>query len=98
MSLAEWRRDRLEQAAREGEIVKLTGPRSIATPGPAPFQPNRVELDVDEEAVTARLAAALERFDDDIAAAILAGGISYRRAEATQQQRDVARRAQAAGA
>lgn len=98
MSLAEWRRDRLEQAAREGEIVKLTGPRSIATPGQAPFQPNRVELNVDEEAVAAKLAAALERFDDDIAAAILTGAISLRRAEATQEQRNMARRAEAAGA
>ncbi|MEX8031697.1 hypothetical protein AB6V29_01530 [Microbacterium sp. 20-116] len=94
MSLAEWRRDRLEQAAREVEIVKLTGPRSITTP----FQPNRVGMNVDEDAAAARLAAALERFDDDIAAAILPGAISYRPAEATQEQRDVARRAKAAGA
>jgi len=98
VSLTGWRRDRLEQAARAGEVVKLTGPRSIATPGRAPFQPNRVELDVDEAAVAAQLAAALERFDDDIATAILTGAVSLRRAEATQEQRNLARRASEAGA
>lgn len=34
MSLTAWRRDRLEEAARRGEVIKLTGPRSLATPGP----------------------------------------------------------------
>lgn len=29
----EWMRDRLEQAARLGQVVKLTGPRSISDPG-----------------------------------------------------------------
>ncbi|WDH77910.1 hypothetical protein PTQ19_10290 [Microbacterium esteraromaticum] len=30
--LADWRRARLEQASARGEVVKLTGPRSISTP------------------------------------------------------------------
>lgn len=33
MATVEWMRDRLEQAARDGEVVKLTGPRSISDPG-----------------------------------------------------------------
>jgi hypothetical protein len=62
VSLAEWRQGRLEQAALNGGVVKLTGPRSIATPGQAPFHPNRVELDVDEAAVAAELLPTVDGF------------------------------------
>ena len=34
MAEVAWMRDRLEQAARLGEVVKLTGPRSVSDPGP----------------------------------------------------------------
>jgi hypothetical protein len=32
MASIEWMRDRLERAARAGEVVKLTGPRSVSSP------------------------------------------------------------------
>lgn len=39
MSGQQWRRDRIADAERNGEVVKLTGSRSIATPGAGPEIP-----------------------------------------------------------
>ncbi|MDI9889957.1 hypothetical protein [Microbacterium sp. IEGM 1404] len=47
MSITEWRRERLEQAARDGEVVRLTGPRSIATPGENPAPVPEIVVDRD---------------------------------------------------
>lgn len=87
MSLTDWRRDRLEVAAERGEVVKLTGPRSIASP--APVQPHRIEID--ETATDNRYPQTLGQFDEDLEQAVLRGEITLRRARATQHERESGR-------
>ncbi|TDL43846.1 hypothetical protein [Microbacterium oleivorans] len=84
MSLTDWRRDRLEEAAERGEVVKLTGARSIATP--APVQPHRVNID--ETSTDNRYPQTLGQFDEDLEQAVLHGELTLRRARETQHERE----------
>lgn len=84
MSLTEWRRDRLEEATVRGEVLKLTGPRSVADPAPA--QPHRVEID--EAATDNRYPQTLGQFDEDLERAVLRGEVTLRRARETQHERE----------
>ncbi|MGZ0070007.1 hypothetical protein [Microbacterium arborescens] len=84
MSLVEWQRDRLEQAERNREVVKLTGQRSISHP--AALQPHRVQ--VDETATDNRYPQTLGQFDPDLGEAVLRGEVTLRRARETQHERE----------
>jgi hypothetical protein len=102
MSLVEWQRGRLEQAERDGEVVKLTGRRSISHPAPiqafaaeeydeprragAPLQPHRVQID--ESATDNRYPQTLGQFDPDLGEAVLRGEVTLRRARETQHERE----------
>lgn len=42
MPTTEWMRDRLQQAVDGGEVVALTGPRSVSEPGPDTSAPTEL--------------------------------------------------------
>lgn len=60
---AEWIRDRLEQAARNGEVIKLTGSRSLTSPGHAgisDYEFHKLETALEEAKTNVAAARAAE--------------------------------------
>ncbi|GAA3009160.1 hypothetical protein [Microbacterium aurantiacum] len=75
MSLDDWRRDRIAQAEREGEVIAVTGPRSLATPGAAAATAERY-VSAWERATTFQIDAADVTADQLRAAALVLRAIA----------------------